>query len=287
MKLKTGIKVSKNVQGDYVFEQLINAKNKKITSRAFACLLGKNTFESAGKTILERCNMVEKETIDPYYTVRGAVGERLVNDYFIDVYKRFKKIDITLMTWNAKDVNFDNFHKNADFGGLLDIAIAKPDSERAVIEVKSKSMKDFSFISSKKGVEEEVLQGKFLATLSKVSTCYMAYIFFDEQQEILLKDYVKDLINLGGDVNSIDPKEVITALNWRFPLFKIEVYKHDVDFESMNVLMQESKRVLKESIQHGVIPSKMFTVNEINYLDDVVYGDGIRPENVMEEDTPF
>ena len=30
MKLKNGIKVSKNVQGDYIFEQLINAKNKKI-----------------------------------------------------------------------------------------------------------------------------------------------------------------------------------------------------------------------------------------------------------------
>jgi hypothetical protein len=287
MKLKTGIKVSKNVEGDYVFEKIKNAQHKKITSRAFACLLGKNSFESAGKTILERCNMVEKEAIDPYYTVRGAVGEHLIEDYFIDVYKKYKNIDVKVLSWDAKSVNFDNFAKNPTFGGLLDRAISEPKEERAVIEVKSKSLKDYAFIDGKKGVEEEVLQGKFLATLSKVSTCYMAYIFFDEQQEELLKNYVKDLINLGSDVNSIDPKEVIKALNWRYELFKIKVYKHDVNFEIMDELMQESNRVLKESIQHGVIPSEMFTVNEINYLDDIVYGDGIRPENVMEEDTPF
>jgi hypothetical protein len=287
MKLKNGIKVSKNVEGDYVFEKIKNAQHKKITSRAFACLLGKNSFESAGKTILERCNMVEKEAIDPYYTVRGAVGEHLIEDYFIDVYKKYKNIDVKVLSWDAKSVNFDNFAKNPTFGGLLDRAISEPKEERAVIEVKSKSLKDYAFIDGKKGVEEEVLQGKFLATLSKVSICYMAYIFFDEQQEELLKNYVKDLINLGSDVNSIDPKEVIKALNWRYELFKIKVYKHDVNFEIMDELMQESNRVLKESIQHGVIPSEMFTVNEINYLDDIVYGDGIRPENVMEEDTPF
>jgi len=123
MKLKNGIKVSKNVQGDYIFEQLINAKNKKITSRAFACLLGKNTFESAGKTILERCNMVEKEA--------------------------YKKMEIKVLSWDAKSVNFDNFAKNPTFGGLLDRAISEPKEERAVIEVKSKSLKDYAFIDVK------------------------------------------------------------------------------------------------------------------------------------------
>ena len=284
MKLKNGIKVSKNVQGDYIFEQLINAKNKKITSRAFACLLGKNTFESAGKTILERCNMVEKEAIDPYYTVRGSVGEHLIEDYFIDVYKKYKKLDLKIMSWDAKAVNFDNFSKNADFGGLLDRAIAEPKEERAVIEVKSKSLKDFAFIDGKKGVEEEVLQGKFLSTLSKTETCHMAYIFFDEQQETLLKNYVKDLINLGENVNNINAREVIKALNWRYELFKIKVYKHTVDFNEMNELMQESNRVLRESIQSGVISSEQFTINEINYLDDLVYGSGVRPVNVLNND---
>jgi hypothetical protein len=284
MKLKNGIKVSKNVQGDYIFEQLINANNKKITSRAFACLLGKNTFESAGKTILERCNMVEKETIDPYYTVRGAIGEHLIEDYFIDVYKKYKKMEIKVLSWDAKSVNFDNFAKNPMFGGLLDRAISEPKEERAVIEVKSKSLKDYAFIDGKKGVEEEVLQGKFLSALSKTETCHMAYIFFDEQQETLLKNYVKDLINLGDNVNNINAKDVIKALNWRYELFKIKVYKHVVDFKEIDELMQESNRVLRESIQSGVITSEMFTVSEINYLDDLVYGDGVRPVNVLNND---
>lgn len=292
MKLKQGIKVSKNVQGDYVFEKLQNANHKKITSRAFACLLGKNGFESAGKTILERCNMVEKEAIDPYYTVRGAIGEHLVEDYFIAVYKQYKKIDIGIMSWNAKDVNFDNFQKNPDFGGLLDRAITTPKELRAVIEVKSKSMKDLQFIDSKKGIEEEVLQGKFLATLSKTETCHMAYIFFNEQQELQLRNYVKDLINLGQDVNSIDAKETIKALNWRYELFTIKVYKHEVNFDEMNTLMQESKKVLKQSVETGLITESQFTINERNYLDDLVYGVGIRPEGtskseIDEEDTPF
>lgn len=292
MKLKQGIKVRKNVEGDYIFEQLIGAKNKKITSRAFACLLGKNPFESAGKTILERCNMVEKETIDPYYTVRGAIGEELVEDYFIDVYRKYKKIELKIKSWNAKEVNFDNFPKNPDFGGLLDRAIPEPAEERAVIEVKSKSLKDLSFIDSKKGVEEEVLQGKFLSTLSKTPTCHMAYIFFEEQQETLLKNYVKDLINLGQNVNNINAREVIKALNWRYELFKIKVYKHDVNYVEMDELMQESKRVLKNSLEHGVITSEHFTVSEQNYLDDIVYGVGVRPDDyenkvIAEEDLPF
>ena len=285
MKLKNGIKVSKNVQGDYVFEKLLNANNKKITSRAFACLLGKNTFESAGKTILERCNMVEKETIDPYYTVRGAIGELLVKDYLIEMYLKYKKIKLQILSWNPKEVNYDNFPKNPDFGGLLDLAIPAPAEERAVIEVKSKSLKDFAFIDGKKGVEEEVLQGKFLSTLSKTETCHMAYIFFDEQQETLLKNYVKDLINLGNNVNNINAKDVIKALNWRYELFKIKVYKHAVDFNEINELMQESNRVLRESIQSGLISSENFTISEINYLDDLVYGVGVRPQGIANDDT--
>ena len=293
MKLKQGIKVSKNVQGDYVFEKLQNANHKKITSRAFACLLGKNGFESAGKTILERCNMIEKEAIDPYYTVRGAIGEVLAEDYFIAVYKQYKKIDIGIMSWDAKKVNFDNFQNNLDFGGLLDRAITLPKEYRAVIEVKSKSMKDLQFIDNKKGVEEEVLQGKFLSTLSKSETCHMAYIFFNEQQEEQLRNYVKDLINLGQDVNSIDAKETIKALNWRHELFTIKVYKHTVNFEEMNELMQESKKVLKQSVETGLIQETQFTVAERNYLDDLVYGIGVRPEgfenngNITEDDLPF
>lgn len=293
MKLKDGIKVSKNVQGDYVFEKLQNANHKKITSRAFACLLGKNGFESAGKTILERCNMIEKEAIDPYYTVRGAIGECLVEDYFIDVYKQYKKIDIEIRSWNPKDIGFDNFPKNPDFGGMLDRAIANPQSERAPIEVKSKSMKDFQFIDKNKGVLEEVLQGKFLAKLGVSSICLMAYIFFNEQQETQLKNYVRDLINLGQDVNSIEAREVIKELLWKYELFVIKVYKHTVDVKEMDELMQESKRVLKQSIETGLITETQFTINERNYLDDLVYGAGIRPEGVeksggiAEEDLPF
>jgi hypothetical protein len=57
-----------------------------------------------------------------------------------------------------------------------------------------------------------------------------------------------------------------------------------VDFKEIDELMQESNRVLRESIQSGVITSEMFTVSEINYLDDLVYGDGVRPVNVLNND---
>ena len=290
MKLKSNTKVAKTNSGDYIFEGLKTARKKKITSRAFACLLGKNLFESKGKTILERCGFVEKESIDPYYTVRGAIGELLVKDYLIEMYLKYKKIKLQILSWNPKEVNFDNFPKNPDFGGLLDLAIPAPAEERAVVEVKSKSLKDLTFIDNKKGVEEEVLQGKFLGTLSKTPICHMGYIFFNEEQETLLRNFVKDMLNLGKslDGEDLEAKNVLKALNWRYEHFKIKIYKHEIDFVEIENLMQESKETLNNSIQTTIISRESFTPYEQTYLDGLVYGKGyIAPQSNNDDDAPF
>ena len=66
-KLSNDIKVEYDKE-NYLFRFIgINAdKMKKVTSRAFSCLLGQNQWESIGKVILERFNAVVKEQIDPY-----------------------------------------------------------------------------------------------------------------------------------------------------------------------------------------------------------------------------
>ena len=137
-KLKTSVGVTYDKTNDsYVFSHFDETKGKKVTSRAFSCLLGDNHFESVGKTILERFKLTEYIAIDEYWGVRGDMAELLVLDFLKEMYAK-QGIELDLRTWTKEEVSYDNFSRNPKFGGLLDIAIANPEEHRAVIEVKSK-----------------------------------------------------------------------------------------------------------------------------------------------------
>ena len=151
LKLKPSVKVTYDKENDsYTFGHFDETKMKKVTSRAFSCLLGNNPFESVGKTILERFKLIPYQDIDEYWAIRGDMAELLVLDFLKESYKQ-KGIDIDLRTWTKEEVSYDNFKKNEKFGGLLDIAISSPKEYRAVIEVKSKSLKDVDKITKNVG----------------------------------------------------------------------------------------------------------------------------------------
>jgi len=270
--LKTSVEVKYDEKNDsYVFGHFDETKMKKVTSRAFSCLLGDNHFESIGKTILERFKLTERQDIDEYWGVRGDMAELLVLDFLETTYKQ-KGIELDLRTWTKEEVNYDNFGTNKKFGGLLDIAIANPKEYRAVIEVKSKSMKDVGKITKSRGNIEEVLQGKFLTYLSNVSKCLMVYVFFTPEQEQTIKDYVKENDQTYPGMNFA--KMLIAKMDLTPSNMKILVFKHTIDSKAdFNADMNKAYDRLLEFQKTKTMPSILFSASDLSLLKSLTNQD--------------
>jgi hypothetical protein len=264
----------------YHFPQIVNCKHKKISSRAFPSILGENKFESIGKTILSLCRMEQYEPINPYYTIRGDIGERLVYDYLKANY------DVELMIWNKKDVNYDNFPKNLRFGALIDIAITAPKEYRAVVEVKSKSLKDKQKIEEEGGLIEEVMQGKFIGHLSKVDNAIMVYIFLTPEQEEALKNIVENMEN----PNDYNQNDIIRELGWTFSDMEIVVMNFEINHDYIEDKMNVAWENLKRAVKSGNISKVLFSNQDTQYLDNLVLNGGVKkPQStkVDDDDLPF
>jgi hypothetical protein len=276
MILKDGIKVEyDDILSSYAFD-FKTAKVKKVTSRAFPQLLDKNKWQSIGWAVLDRCGFLAKEEIDPFYLVRGNVAELIVDKYLNTVYKE-KGIDIQTKRFTVQEVDYDMFPKNKRFGRVVDIGIAKPLDKRAVVEVKSKNMKNYNMIAVDKNVpEEEVLQGKFLARLSQTEKLLMAYVFFTDSQEAVIKKrmavaddgYEQALaVQLYGDV-------------------KIKMIPCEINNEEMDGLMEDAWEKLDRLVDLGAIPAEYFNSDEIRYLNTFLPEKPKSPL-VSEDDLPF
>ena len=270
--LKTSVEVKYDEKNDsYEFGHFDETKMKKVTSRAFSCLLGDNHFESIGKTILERFKLTERQDIDEYWGVRGDMAELLALDFLETTYKQ-KGIELDLRTWTKEEVNYDNFGTNKKFGGLLDIAIANPKEYRAVIEVKSKSMKDVGKITKSRGNIEEVLQGKFLTYLSNVSKCLMIYVFFTPEQEQTIKDYVKENDQTYPGMNFA--KMLIAKMDLTPSNMKILVFKHTIDSKAdFTADMNKAYNRLLEFQKTKTIKSNLFGANDLSLLKSLTNQD--------------
>jgi len=238
LKLKDGIAVEYDEKSySYLFPNADVSKFKKVTSRTFPSLVGENKWESIGSTILKCFKMREEEDIDPFYTLRGEIGEQIVFEFLKKHYKESKGIDITLKTWDKNIIKYDNFSRNDKFGGLIDIAIVNPAELMAVVEVKSKSLKDFDKIKELRGNIEEVMQGQFLTLLSNVTKCLMVYIFFTPEQEIIVKEYMASQESIGYIFNQNDVKiwarKLIEQTMFKPESFKISVFKYDISDKSI------------------------------------------------------
>jgi len=285
LKLKEGTVVEYDeLTQSYHFPQIVNFKHKKIVSRAFPNLLGKNRWESAGKTILNLCKLEEYSAIDPFYTLRGDIGELIMYQYFKDNYP------VNLKTWTKKEAKYDNFPKNENFGGLLDIAITgleegyanenyKDEDVRAVIEVKSKSLikryKNGKAIDNREKMKmdgypiEEALQGEFLGHMAYVDFYIMAYIFFNEEQEETLKELVTTI-----DVNNYNPHEVLRELGWTYKDFIIDEVREVVRHEFIEKHMKYALNTLKSAIKSGNILKVDLSKDDRVYLDNIIMNGG-------------
>lgn len=289
MKLKKGIEARYDEDNkEFIFSPFDISKIKKVTSRMFPILINKSQWNGLGSAVLDRLGLLEFEPIDIYYTYRGAIGEILAKAFIERMYKDKLGVDIETVSFTPETVGYDNFKNNLKFGGVIDIAIKSPQEYRAVIEVKSKSLKDHEKIVVNKEVpEEELYQGLMLAHLSKVDKLLMVYVFFDENQEKNLRSYVYATQN-----DSPKPKteEIIEGLNFTIDNVMIRPIKFDVNHEqvqrNMETAYENLHRIAK---QHGVISKIHFKQEEINYLYSVVPLDDLKSElaNVSDEDIPF
>ena len=207
------------------------AKAKKITGTKFPVLINKNPYKKRGDQMLELFGLY-KEEVDPYYLKRGDIGEALVN-------QTFKENGYKTKTWKKKEINYDNFPENEDFGGMIDIFIEKP--IKNVIEVKSKNLKDYSKIVQE-GNEHEELQGMLYAYLKQVDLI-MVWVFFNDETEKAIK------MNLPFDVHSFNEN------GERNVTFHIKTIKMDNEKRRlMEEYMLEAQQYREFCVREKVIP---------------------------------
>ena len=194
------------IQGDYLYFEL-DKPPKKITGTKFAPLVDKNPYTKRGDQMLELLNLLPKEDIDPYYTYRGEITERIVKELFENNGKVCK-------TWDKNEIGFDNFKDENNFGGLIDIYLP---NENTVIEVKSKSLRKLGDIMEN-GSEYEFLQGALYTDLIKADKLIMCWVFYNAETEQLMREH-KPFDKFG--VNSKQERNVDFLIKqWNYNDFK-------------------------------------------------------------------
>lgn len=222
-------------------------KFKKITGHSFVQLIGIDPFTKVGDCLLTMHGLY-KEKIDEKWLKRGDFAERVVQR----VYKRDGHI---ITTYKKEEVNYDNFQDNLWFGGLLDIELLE---EKTLVEVKSKSMKDYDFIIKNPPLQE-IYQGLYYGYLRDYGHITMEWVFFDKQTE---EEIFNDL-----------PVTTLQNLKKYSKTFAI-------NRDSMKEKLDQARNVLIEFRETGKIHISNISDKVLNYL-------GFNRNDIMMNDLPF
>lgn len=155
-------------------------KVKKITATNITALLGTNKFKKKGDAVLGIMGLY-RETIDPFYTQRGEIAELVLRE-------KYKQDGYEIKWWDKYEISFDNFPKNKDFGGMIDMALISP--TRELVECKSKNIKDFEKTVRFKNDDYEH-QAIHYGYLSKCENVNLHYVFFTDEQEQKIRNKEK------------------------------------------------------------------------------------------------
>lgn len=263
MNLKHSIKITKYDKDNFYFD-FSGLKVKKITSRMLPNLLGFNNFNSVGSSFLDRYGLIEFSDIEEWYKVRGEIAEKLAHEYLIRFFQnRNEEIELKKHTLQMYQ-GYDMFHPsynwgNEHFGGVPDITIKG--NENYVVEVKSKNMKYFGYIVEQKNIpKEELYQGFHLASLMNYTKVIMAYVFFNDEQEEL----IKKLTNERKTANDILLETELGLTN-----VVIRLAIRDVSKE-IKELQQRAKKELHRCFEQGEIPIRYFSEEEQEQLKELV-----------------
>ena len=226
-------------------------QDKKIKGHSFVELLGMNRFKKTGDALLTQCGLLPTDEIDKKWLLRGDFAEKLVK---LTYEKKGRKCT----TYNKKIIKYDNFHDNKDFGGLIDIELLE---EKTLIEVKSKSIKDFDFIT-KRQPDSEINQGMLYAFLRGYADFIMEWIFFDEITEAEICAGLKpaNLSNLKriSKVYKVDYELMIGYMD--ICLEKIDDFK-----KNRKIHLQY---ISDEALDKLGLLNKNINIDDLGWLDD-------------------
>ena len=201
---------------------------KKITSSQYPALIGIDDFNGKGEKTMSLLNLLEREDIDPYWLYRGDIAESLAYEVIRDTFvRRYGERNVEVILFDSKDYTYgDQWAYNREtgkgnqfFGGRVDIGIKvkMPNSDeikRIVVEVKGKTYeKHYEMIVGDvaKNIKPrppitEIEQGKFLATMMNLSSVTMVWVFFNEEQEIMLREMQSRNQKFNGEIKASDVK---------------------------------------------------------------------------------
>ena len=162
-----------------VFEPL---RYKMVTSTWFPNLYGASTFNKKGDEVLRFYNLLEGDDFNDFYSIRGFIAERLVQNsikaknYPYQIFK--DTFDIFLYTKDGDNKLYKYF------GGLPDLIYTK-DGEEELLEIKSKELAKRKFVEENPP-QTEIMQGKMLALLRGLNKVRMTYVLFSERAERMM-----------------------------------------------------------------------------------------------------
>jgi len=197
-------------QAKVIFEVFEPLKKKKLTSTWFPTLYGASTFNKKGDEALRFYGLLEGDEFDNYYSLRGAIAERIVvkalqsKGYHVQTFK--DNFDAFLYTKEGDNVLYKYF------GGLPDIVYETQDGKRFLIEVKSKDLEKKQYVE-KNPPETEIMQGKMLAFLYGLDSVRMTYVLFSD--DAIRKMYLSlpSPFNLENALKDFDSKMPTLTLN--------------------------------------------------------------------------
>ena len=295
MVIKNDVKLS--IDGQYVHIEYDKCFAKKVTSRAFPTLIGKNDFQSQGAEIMGLLNLLEKQDdIDPFYMFRGDVAEHFVGQAVADFFgKKFGKENVEVIIFADKQFTYgDMWHydketKKGDqnFGGRIDIGIKVKDTSTGkvtgfVIEVKSKThtvyqdveitnettgethtntlvkKSDWQTIAvDRKYPETETYQGIFLANMSNLSSVTMFWVFFNENQEKELREKLAEY----------QKTRKIPLLTFGYK--DVTYHSDKIEFDRNNTWteMLVASNNVKKCAKERKIPMFMFSANDMKIIN--------------------
>lgn len=284
--LKPSAKILKHDENNIYFN-FNDFKINKIASRVVPMLLNKNKFNSIGYGVLQNLRMLEKESIDPYYMIRGEVAEYFTKLYMI---KEIRKggVEPTIKSYTPQGENFDMFvYKDETcpksykfFSGVIDLEITEP--QHIVIEVKSKDIEKYQDFKNHKDLkpgdpsfqkrswyysEEEVMQGKTLTVLKGSKLLFMIYVFPKKHVEQFIKnEYMVNPTKWNNSVETfIRDKKLGTSD------FEFIVDKHIIDTEKFQEDMNQAFLELRKHYTNGFIPKSLFLQKELENLLPEIY----------------
>lgn len=259
----------------YIYLQHRRLKNPNISSHVMVDLMGENPYMTPGKALIQAFGLLEYSPIDPYYTHRGGVIEVLAEAYLREVlYPSYK---LVIENYELADFpGYNQFPNEKPFSGVLDKAIVQP--FRLPLEIKSKEMKDYSWIVGKgKYPEAEVTQGQHLADLWKASQVMMLWGFIDTKLQTYLKGVTEAGIfetftKMHYGERRIDYDKAVQELGLTYKDVTWEFKIYDVDHAKLKKYRDFSIEIYDQVINERRISRKWFNHSELEDIDKFIKG---------------